>query len=151
MLHKEITLLRNKKVNIDYFIKTRYNAGIVLNGWEVKSIKKKKFQILNSYVTVKSGELYVIGMYINCLHNKYDSSLNFRTRKLLLNKYEIKKILDLKNKTNISIVVTKCFIKKNFVKLEIAVVQGKKKYDKRNDIKNKDWEKKSAAIMKKFQ
>lgn len=141
MPYKKIILITNKKINYNYIIKNKYNAGIVLKGWEVKSIRKKKIQIINSYVIIKRNELFLIGMLINPLfinNKKLDSS---RTRKLLLKKMEIKKIIEIRNKYKISIVPIKCFLKNQFIKIELAIVKGKTKYDKRNILKEKYWKK----------
>jgi SsrA-binding protein len=148
MSYKEITILLNKKIYHDYDIKKKYSAGIVLNGWEVKSIKKKKFQITNSYAIIKSGELFLIGMLINPLYKIKLDTDPLRTRKLLLNKIEIKKIIDIKSKDQLSIVALRCFLKCNFIKIELAIVRGKKNYDKRNALKEKDWKKKESILLR---
>lgn len=147
MFYKENILTVNKKIYHDYYIKCKYVAGIVLEGWEVKGIKNFKFQIINSYAIINKNEVFLLGMLVNELQNnkKRDS---LRTKKLLLNKNEIKKIEMLKKKNKISIVPLKCFIRNNIIKLEIAIVEGKKKSDKRNILKENDWKKKRQHLLK---
>ena len=145
---KENILTINKKIYHDYYIKFQYTAGIVLEGWEVKGIKCGKMQIINSYAIEKKKELFLIGMLINPV-KKDDSFDPIRTRKLLLNKLEIKKIIDIKTRYKYSIVPIKCFLKNNFIKIQIGIVQGKKKYDKRNILKEKDWKVSKDNYIKK--
>jgi SsrA-binding protein len=132
----------NRKANYLYFIEDTYEAGIVLKGTEIKSIRKGEANLKDSYVVIKNKEAYVINLFIS----KYEEGNIFnhdetRTRKLLLNKLEI---LKLKAKTDIegyTIVPLKMYIKKDNAKLLIGVGKGKKIYDKRESIKQKDIEK----------
>lgn len=132
----------NRKANYLYFIEDTYEAGIVLKGTEIKSIRKGEANLKDSYVVIKNKEAYVLNLFIS----KYEEGNIFnhdetRTRKLLLNKLEI---LKLKAKTDIegyTIVPLKMYIKKDNAKLLIGVGKGKKIYDKRESIKQKDIEK----------
>ncbi len=139
MINMEIL---NRKANYLYFIEDTYEAGIVLKGTEIKSIRKGEANLKDSYVVIKNKEAYVLNLFIS----KYEEGNIFnhdetRTRKLLLNKLEI---LKLKAKTDIegyTIVPLKMYIKKDNAKLLIGVGKGKKIYDKRESIKQKDIEK----------
>ncbi|MDO8030217.1 SsrA-binding protein SmpB ['Planchonia careya' phytoplasma] len=141
----------NKKVNYDYFLDKKYSAGIQLLGNEVKSIRLGQVHLDNSYVCIDNNELFVINMKIT----KYSCSNDFdhidnRKKKLLLKK---KEILQIKNKIkthNLAIIPIKIFNQRNLFKLEIALVRGKKKYDKRQDLKNKDELMYTKKILKEF-
>lgn len=131
--------IKNKKAYFDYFIEQEIEAGIVLNGTEIKSIRNGSAQIKDSYVIIKENEAYVLNMYIA----KYDEGNIFnheeiRTRKLLLHKKEIKKLKETKEKEGYSIIPLKVYIKNGVAKLLIGVAKGKKKYDKREVIKKRD-------------
>ncbi|MDV3204509.1 MAG: SsrA-binding protein SmpB [Sweet potato little leaf phytoplasma] len=141
----------NKKANYDYFLDKKYSAGIQLLGNEVKSIRLGQVHLDNSYVCIDNNELFVINMKIT----KYSCSNNFdyidnRKKKLLLKK---KEILQIKNKIkthNLAIIPIKIFNQRNLFKLEIALARGKKKYDKRQDLKNKDELMYTKKILKEF-
>lgn len=130
----------NKKAYFEYFVEDSYCAGIVLEGCEVKSIKNGHVSIVESYITLKNGELFLKNAYIKNYENS-NSSLcpdEKRIRKLLLKKEEIEKI---RKKTEIkgyTIVPLKVFLQNNLVKVEIGVCKGKKLYDKRETIKNRE-------------
>ncbi|MDV3143666.1 MAG: SsrA-binding protein SmpB [Candidatus Phytoplasma australasiaticum] len=141
----------NKKANYDYFLDKKYSAGIQLLGNEVKSIRLGQVHLDNSYVCIDNNELFVINMKIT----KYSCSNDFdhidnRKKKLLLKK---KEILQIKNKIkthNLAIIPIKIFNQHNLFKLEIALARGKKKYDKRQDLKNKDELMYTKKILKEF-
>ncbi|MDV3139310.1 MAG: SsrA-binding protein SmpB [Candidatus Phytoplasma australasiaticum] len=141
----------NKKANYDYFLDKKYSAGIQLLGNEVKSIRLGQVHLDNSYVCIDNNELFVINMKIT----KYSCSNDFdhidnRKKKLLLKK---KEILQIKNKIkthNLAIIPIKIFNQRNLFKLEIALARGKKKYDKRQDLKNKDELMYTKKILKEF-
>ncbi|XKW59018.1 SsrA-binding protein SmpB [Candidatus Phytoplasma australasiaticum] len=141
----------NKKANYDYFLDKKYSAGIQLLGNEVKSIRLGQVHLDNSYVCIDNNELFVINMKIT----KYSCSNDFdyidnRKNKLLLKK---KEILQIKNKIkthNLAIIPIKIFNQRNLFKLEIALARGKKKYDKRQDLKNKDELMYTKKILKEF-
>ncbi|MDV3190040.1 MAG: SsrA-binding protein SmpB [Candidatus Phytoplasma australasiaticum] len=141
----------NKKANYDYFLDKKYSAGIQLLGNEVKSIRLGQVHLDNSYVCIDNNELFVINMKIT----KYSCSNDFdhidnRKKKLLLKK---KEILQIKNKIkthNLAIIPIKIFNQHNLFKLEIALARGKKKYDKRQDLKNKDELMYTKKILKLF-
>lgn len=132
-------LFNNKKAYFEYFIEDTFEAGIVLVGAEVKSVKNGNISLTDSYVSIKNNEVFLKNAYIK----PYEKTNNFsvddkRIRKLLLNKTEIEKIRKKTEVKGYSIVPTKVYLKDNLVKVEIAVAKGKKLYDKRETIKQRD-------------
>ena len=124
----------NRKASFDYFFEDRYEAGIVLTGTEIKSIRKGSCNIRDSYVVVKNGEAFIINMHIS----KYDEGNIFnhdplRTRKLLLHKKEINKLIGTVKIEGLTLIPTKVYLLKGRAKVEFAVAKGKKNYDKRED------------------
>lgn len=130
----------NKKANFQYEILERYTAGIVLTGSEIKSVRSGKINFVDSYVIVKNGEAFIKGLHIAPYeHGGYSNHEPTRERKLLLNKNEIYRIEKRISEKGLTVVPLKCFISENgYAKLEIAVVKGKKAYDKREAIKKRD-------------
>ena len=129
----------NRKANHDYFIKDRIEVGIELKGTEIKSIRKGSTNINDSYARVKNGEIYLTNMYIA----KYEEGNIFnhderRERKLLLHKKEIIKINHEITTNRYTLIPLKLYFKKNRVKIELGICQGKKNYDKREALKEKD-------------
>lgn len=129
----------NKKANFNYYIENRIEAGISLQGTEVKSIRKGSADIKDSYIRIKDNEAYIINMYIA----KYEEGNIFnhderRERKLLLHKKEILKLKKEIELDGITLIPTKIYLKKNKVKVEIGIAKGKKNYDKRESIKERD-------------
>ena len=129
----------NKRAGFEYFLLDKYNAGIVLSGSEVKSIRKGNLSLEDSFVVVRGTNVYVKNMYIK----PYEMSTQFtiderRDRKLLLNKKEILKLDRALKDVGLTIVPTKMYFDNNLVKLEIALAKGKKLYDKRESIKQKE-------------
>lgn len=133
--------IKNKKAYFDYFIVEEIEAGIVLTGTEIKSVRGNHVQLKDSFVRIKDDEAYVINMNIS----KYKEANQFnheedRTRKLLLHKKEIKKLKEKSQIEGMSIVPLKMYIKEDHAKLLIGLVKGKKLYDKRETIKKRDLE-----------
>ena len=125
----------NRKVFHDYFIEEKYECGIVLAGTEVKSLRAGKCNLRDSYVTIKGGEMYLLGVNIS----PYDHGNRFnldpmRTRKLLMHKKEIIKLYSKIKLDGLTLVPTKCYFKDGKVKFEIGLARGKKNYDKREDL-----------------
>ena len=140
----------NRKASFNYFFDELLEAGIVLKGSEIKSIREGKINISDSYAIEKKGEIILINSHIasykqasNTNHNPIDE------RKLLLNKREIKKLIGKIQRDGLTIVPTKMYFKKGKVKLELAVAKGKKKYDKRATKKNRDWSRDKARYVRK--
>ena len=132
-------VILNKKANFNYYIENRIEAGISLEGTEVKSIRKGSADIKDSYIRIKDNEAYIINMYIA----KYEEGNIFnhderRERKLLLHKKEILKLKKEIELDGITLIPTKIYLKKNKVKVEIGIAKGKKNYDKRESIKERD-------------
>lgn len=142
--------IKNKKVYHDYQIEEKYIAGIQLKGTEIKSIRKGKASLVDTYCFFKEGELYIRGMYI--AEYAFASFFNHepkRERKLLLNKKELKKLERKTKEKGFTIVATQLFLtKEGWAKLEIALGRGKKEYDKREDIKRKDIKRQLDRMMK---
>ena len=133
-------VIKNKRASFDYeFIET-YVAGIVLTGTEIKSIRLGKASLVDSFCTVVQSELWVRNMYVaEYFYGSYNNHVARRDRKLLLNKKELKKIESLSKNTGFTIVPTKLFInEKGLAKIVIAVAKGKKSYDKRQSLREKD-------------
>ena len=129
----------NKKASYDYFLFDKYEAGLVLEGSEIKSIRDGKVNLKDTYIQVKNGEAFVINMHIaNYEKSGFFLPSTTRTRKLLLNKIEINKIAIKINEKGFTIVPTRIYLKNGLAKLEIALAKGKHNYDKREVEKNKD-------------
>ena len=131
----------NRKAKFDYFIEEEIEAGIVLRGTEIKSLRKGSVDIKDTYVRIKNNEAYIINMYIA----KYEEGNIFnheerRERKLLLHKKEIKKLNELIARDGYTLIPIKVYLKKNIAKLSIGICKGKKNYDKRESIKKRDLE-----------
>jgi len=129
----------NRKAKFDYFIESELEAGIVLKGTEIKSVRKGSVDIKDSYIRIKNNEAYVINMYIA----KYEEGNIFnhderRERKLLLHKKEIKKLNELVSRDGYTLVPIKVYLKKNLAKVIIGICKGKKNFDKRESIKERD-------------
>jgi SsrA-binding protein len=132
--------IKNRKAEYEYFLLTKYTAGLVLTGTEIKSIRAGKANIQDAYCSFENGELWVHNMhvseYVNGSYNNHEAK---RDRKLLLNKREIKKLLVKLNERGFTIIPTLLYINENgYAKLDVALARGKKKYDKRETIKEKD-------------
>jgi SsrA-binding protein len=139
--HDDSTIVLNKKANHDYFIEDRFEAGIALTGWEVKSLREKKVQLVDSHVFVKNGEAWLIGALITPL---ISASTHFvaepgRTRKLLLNKKELSRIFAGIQQKGHTCVCTKMYWKGHLVKCQIALAKGKQNFDKREVTKDREW------------
>lgn len=133
------TVSENRKARHDYFIEDTYEAGLALVGTEVKSIRMGKINIKDSYVKIKNGEAIVVGMHISPYEkgNIYNRD-PFRERKLLLHKREIMKLKTLSEADGYSLIPLNIYLKDGLVKMELAVAKGKKLYDKRHDIAERD-------------
>ncbi len=144
------TIALNKKAKHEYHIETRFEAGLALTGWEVKSLRAGKAQLVDSYVLLKDGEAWLLGAHITPLtsastHVVADPT---RTRKLLLHKKEIDKIIGRVEQAGYTCVPLALYWKGNKVKCEIALVKGKKEYDKRATEKERDWNRQKQRIVR---
>lgn len=140
----------NKKARHDYFIDDVYEVGIVLTGTEIKSVRAGKVSIKESYAKIQDGEIVLIGMNISPYEqgNRFNTE-PLRTRKLLLHKREIRKLLGLATQKGLTLVPLRMYINENgLAKIEIAVARGKKNYDKREDIAKRDADRKMEQALK---
>ena len=146
---KPALIVRNKTATRNYKLGESFQAGIVLEGWEVKSLRNGKADIKDSYVTFKNNEAWLIGTKIDppaSLKN-FDADPT-RSRKLLLHKKEISQLQKLKGEKGLTVVLTSIYWKENHIKCDIATGKGKKLYDQRQDIKKRDWERDQGRILK---
>ena len=144
------TIALNKKAKHDFFIEDKYEAGVALLGWEVKSLRASRVQLQDSYVFIKNGEAFVSGMLITplpttCTHTVPDQK---RIRKLLLNRREINKLIGAVERQGYTLVATALYWKHNRVKLEVALAKGKAQHDKRATSKDRDWKREKQRILK---
>lgn len=144
------TIALNKKAKFDFFIEDRIEAGLSLQGWEVKSLREGKVQLAESYVFVKNGEAFISGMVIAPLATAATYTLPepTRIRKLLLHRKEIDKLTGSIDRKGYTLVALALYWKKSKAKLEIGLAKGKKDYDKRAVKKDQDWKREKARILK---
>ena len=145
--------IRNKKAEHDYFFIDTYTAGIVLSGTEIKSIRSGKASLVDTFCYVHNGEMWVKGMNISpYFYGSYNNHEARRDRKLLLNKKEIRYLeQNTKHQSGFTIIPIKLYINdKGFAKLDIALAKGKKEYDKRNTLKDKEDRREMDRAMKRF-
>ena len=139
----------NRKASFNYFFEDLLEAGIVLKGSEIKSIREGKVNIADSYAVEKNGELILINSHIASYKQaSYTNHKPLENRKLLLNKKEINKLIGKMQRDGLTIVPTKMYFKKGKVKIELAVAKGKKQYDKRATKKNRDWSREKARYVR---
>ena len=140
----------NRKASFNYFFENLIEAGIVLKGSEIKSIRGGKVNIANSYAVEKKGEIILVNSHISSYKQASYSDHNpMAERKLLLNKREINKLIGKMESDGFTLVPTKMYFKKGKAKIEIAVAKGKKQYDKRETKKNRDWNRDKARYIRK--
>ncbi|EEI87042.1 SsrA-binding protein [Anaerococcus lactolyticus ATCC 51172] len=143
-------LANNKKAFHDYFIEEKYEAGLELKGSEVKSIKAGKVSIKEAFISDKKGEMFVYGMHVTPYMEGFDKIDPTRTRKLLLHKKEINKLVGKKTVDGYTLVPLKVYENNGLVKIEIALAKGKKMYDKRESIKRKDDKRRMERALKNY-
>lgn len=145
-----MSIAQNKKAFHDYFIEEKHEAGIVLEGWEVKAIREGRVQLKEAYVVIQRGEIYLIGCHITPMgtastHVRPDAT---RTRKLLLHCEEIAKLIGKVERAGYTLVPLDMHFTRGRVKIEIGLARGKKQYDKRDAEKARDWERERGRIMR---
>lgn len=145
-----MSIVQNKKAFHDYFIEQRFEAGIALEGWEVKAIRAGRANIKEAYVIVSSGEIFLIGCHISPLpaastHVTPDPT---RTRKLLLHAEEISRLIGSVERAGYALVPLDLHYKNGRVKVEIGLAKGKKQFDKRQAEKEKDWRREQQRLMR---
>ena len=143
-------LCNNKKSSFKYSFIKKIEAGLVLSGWEVKSLKDGNGQLSESYISIKKDEIYLCNAHIKTINLKNSIAVQNPTcnRKLLLNRKEINMLQGQVSQKGLTIVPTKLYTKKGIIKLEIALAKGKKLFDKRQDAKNKDWKRQKERLNK---
>ena len=140
----------NRKARFNYFFKEFFEAGIVLFGSEVKSLRQGKANISESYASDDKGEIYLLNSHIpSYKESSYNNHDPRRNRKLLLSKREINKLIGRVNREGFTLIPTKLYFKKGKAKVEIAVAKGKKQYDKRQTKKKMDWNREKARFFRK--
>jgi SsrA-binding protein len=145
-----MSIVQNKKAFHDYFIEERFEAGIALEGWEVKAIRAGRVQIKEAYVIVSNGELYLIGSHISPLpaastHFTPDPT---RTRKLLLHASEISRLIGSVERAGYTLLPLDMHYRAGRIKVEIGLAKGKKQYDKRRDEKEKAWRREQQRLLR---
>lgn len=145
-----MTIVQNKKAHHDYSIEERYEAGVALEGWEVKSIRANQVQLNEAFVVVRSGELYLLNAHVSPLpttstHVKAEPT---RTRKLLLHAAEIRKLIGKVERAGYSLVPLNMHYSKGRVKLEVGLGKGKRQFEKRADEADKDWKREQSRLLK---
>ena len=144
------TICLNKKASFNYFFEDLIEAGMVLKGSEIKSIREGKINIADSYAVEKDGEIILINSHIAAYKQaSYSTHSPMDERKLLLNKREINKLIGKMQREGFTLVPTKMYFKKGKAKIEIAVAKGKKQFDKRATKKNRDWNRDKARFIRK--
>ncbi len=141
----------NRRARHDYFIEHKFEAGLALEGWEVKSLRDGRAQITEAYVNLRKGEAWLVGAHISPLtststHIKANPT---RSRKLLLNRHELDRLTGAVERKGFAIVPLDLHWEKGNAKLELGLAKGKKQHDKRADKKDQDWQRQKARILKK--
>ena len=140
----------NRKASFNYFLTDLLEAGVVLKGSEIKSVRSGKANIADAYAIEKDGDIFLINSHISLYKQASYSNHNpMDERKLLLNKKEINKLIGKMQREGFTLIPTKMYFKKGKAKIEIAVAKGKKQYDKRQAIKRKDWNRDKARYVRK--
>jgi SsrA-binding protein len=145
------TIAKNKRATHDYFIEERFEAGIALEGWEVKSMRAGKLQLVDSYVIIKTGEAWLLGSLITPLqtastHIHPDPT---RTRKLLLNRNELDKLIGAVERKGYTIIALSMYWKRGLAKVELGLAKGKQSHDKRDTERERDWKREKERLLKK--
>ncbi len=145
-----MSIVENRKARHDYFIEDRFEAGLVLEGWEVKSIRAGKVQLGESYVIVREGELFLLNMHVSPLAtaSTHIHPNATRTRKLLMHRQEINRLIGKVEIRGYTLVPLNLHYKSGKIKLEFGLGKGKKLHDKRDSAKDRDWQREKERIMK---
>lgn len=145
-----MSIIENRKAFHDYFIEERYEAGLALQGWEVKAIRAGRSQLKEAYVIVRNGEVRLIGAHISPLPSAstHVAADPVRTRKLLLHAEEIRKLIGKVERAGYTLVPLNLHFTKGRIKLEIGLAKGKKQYDKREVDKKRDWQREQQRLLR---
>ena len=147
---KDSTIVTNKKARFEYFIEKDYEAGLILEGWEVKSLRAGRINIVDAHVIIKNAEAWLLGAQIQPLsttatHTHADPA---RTRKLLLNRQELNHLIGSVERQGYTLIPLAIYWKHNKIKMTVALAKGKKTHDKRDTVKERDWQRSRSRIMK---
>lgn len=143
-------IAENRRARFEYHIEEQFEAGVVLEGWEVKAIRAGQVQLTDGYVHIRDGELYMIGCRINALRSA-STHVNpeaDRTKKLLMSKAQIRRLVGKVEQRGFTLVPLNLHFKGGRVKAEIALAKGKAEHDKRNTEKKRDWEREKGRLMR---
>lgn len=145
-----MSIAENRRARFDYHIEERFEAGLVLTGWEIKAIRAGQVQLTDGYVVIRGGELFLIGCRINALRSAstHVSPEPDRTKKLLMHKAEIRRLIGKVEQKGFTLVPLNLHFKGGHVKVEIALAKGKAQHDKRNTEKKRDWEREKGRLMR---
>jgi SsrA-binding protein len=145
-----MSIAENRKANFNYHIEERFEAGIMLTGWEIKAIRAGQVQLTDGYVVIKDGELFLIGARINALRSAstHVRPEPDRTKKLLMHKSEIKRLIGKTEQKGYTLVPLNLHYKGGLVKADIALAKGKQLHDKRETEKTRDWEREKGRLMR---
>ena len=148
--YQAMSIIENRKAFHDFFIEERHEAGIILEGWEVKAIRAGRSNIKEAYVIVRNEELFLFGMHISPLPSAstHVHADPVRTRKLLMHKKEISRLIGKVERAGYTLVPLNLHFLKGRIKLEIGLAKGKKQHDKREDEKKKDWDREKQRLMR---
>jgi len=144
------TIASNKKARFDYFIEDEFEAGIALQGWEVKSMRAGRVQLKESYVIIKNGELYLFGAHISPLISASTHVIAdpVRARKLLMKRFEINRMIGQVERAGYTIAPLSLYWMRGRAKLKVGLAKGKKQHDKRASIKDRDWKREQQRVLK---
>jgi SsrA-binding protein len=143
-------IAENRRARFDYFIEARYEAGIALQGWEVKSMRAGKAQITEGYVYLKDGEAFLYGAHVSPLPTASTHLIPdpVRTRKLLLNRAELQRLVGAVERAGYTLVPLELYFRNGRVKVAVGLAKGKKQHDKRATEKDRDWQRDKARLMR---
>lgn len=144
------TIAENRKARYDYFIEETYEAGLSLQGWEVKSLRAGRVQLKEAYVFVKDAEAYLFGAHVSALSTASTHVIPdpIRTRKLLLNRSELNRLVGAVDRRGYTLVPLEMYWKNGRAKLRIGLAKGKKEHDKRATEKDRDWQREKSRLLK---
>lgn len=145
-----MSIVQNKKAGFDYFLEETYEAGLVLEGWEVKSIRAGRVQIGESHIIIKNGELWLLNAHISPLNSAstHVRPQNTRTRKLLMKSAQINRLIGKVEQRGYALIPLNMHYKNGRIKLDMALAKGKKQHDKRESLKEQDWKREQQRLMK---
>lgn len=145
-----MSIVENRKARHEYFIEERYEAGLVLQGWEVKAIRSGHVQLAESYIVIRDGEIWVIGMHISPLANASTHIVpdTTRTRKLLLKSEEINKLIGRVEQRGYTLIPLNLHYSRGRIKMDIGLGKGKKQHDKRDTTRERDWQREQERWLK---